>query len=497
MSAETKQGGRRPEGREVTAEGVLRRRVLKFIRENKLLERPCLLVVGVSGGPDSVCLLHLLNSLRKELGLDLHVAHLNHQLRGAESEADADYVSHLADELGLPVTIGREDVRGHRESKGGNLEEVAREVRYRFLTTVAEQVKAEGVALGHTADDQVETVLLHLIRGTGLTGLRGMPPLSFYKLPSGRGLRLLRPLLCLTRGETQAYCETHRLLPRMDSSNLLLSHQRNRVRLELLPLLETYNPRIKETLLRTARLAGIDLAFMEFLVSQVWEDVVREDPGGIWLDNQAFSSLPQALKFHLLREVLRRLLGGLRDVELAHLEGLTQLMSSPAGKLLNLPHGLNFYGNYRESWLGREPPPCPFPSLEQEYVINVPGETRIPGWRVSARLVPSAGQEESRFCAHLDFGLIGERLVVRRRRPGDRFQPLGMEQPKKLQDFMVDAKIPRFWRDQVPLVCAGEDILWVVGWRIAQPYRVTSKTRQILRLEFRSTTTSSQRSQDA
>ncbi len=491
MSAEKKQGGHGSEDREASADRVLRRRVLKFIRENKLLERPCLLVVGVSGGPDSVCLLHLLNSLRGEMGLDLHVAHLNHQLRGAESEADADYVSHLADELGLPVTVGREDVRGYLEAKGGNLEEVAREVRYRFLTTLAEQIGAEGVALGHTADDQVETVLLHLIRGTGLAGLRGMSPLNFYKLPSGRNLRLLRPLLCLTRRETQAYCEARGLSPRMDSSNLLLSHLRNRVRLELLPLLETYNPRIKESLLRTARLAGIDLAFMEFLVSQVWEDVVREGHGGIWLDNRAFSALPQALKFHLLREVLRRLLRELRDVELAHLEDLTRLMSSPAGKLLNLPHGLSFYGDYRESWLGHEPPPCPFPPLEQEYVIEVPGETQIPGWRISARLVPSVEQEESRFCAHLDFDLIGEKLVVRKRQPGDRFQPLGMEQPKKLQDFMVDAKIPRSWRDRVPLVCAGEDILWVVGWRIAHPYRVTSKTRQVLRLEFRSTITSS------
>ncbi len=439
--------------------------------------------MGVSGGPDSVCLLHLLSESREELGLKLHVGHLNHQLRGVESEADADYVSRLANQLGLPVTIGREDVRGYQQKKGSSLEEAAREVRYRFLAALAEEIGAVTLALGHTADDQAETLLLHLIRGSGLAGLRGMKPLSFYNLPSGKSLKLIRPLLDVSRQETQAYCEALGLSPISDSSNRSLSYLRNRVRLELLPLLERYNPNIRAALLRLARLAEADLTLITSLVSQVWDEIVREDLGGLWLNNQAFSSLSPALKYHLLRETLRRLLGELRDVELSHIESLAQVMASPAGKRLVLPQGLGFYGHYEESWLGYEPPPCPFPPLEKDHELLIPGETHIPGWRILASL-PQARDEDSKLCACFDFDSTGSRLLVRKRRSGDRFQPLGMNQPKKLQDFMVDAKIPRAWRDRVPLVCQGEEIIWVVGWRIAHRFRVTQKTHQILRLEF-------------
>ncbi|MCK5577050.1 MAG: tRNA lysidine(34) synthetase TilS, partial [Dehalococcoidales bacterium] len=220
---------------------TLEQRVSYFVREQRLIPREQKLVVAVSGGPDSVCLLHVLVKLQKELDIKLHVAHLNHQLRGAESEADARYVADLAHRLDIPASIERRDVKAYQAQHRVSLEEAAREVRYTFLAQVAESVGAERAAVGHTIDDHVETILMHLIRGSGTRGLKGLQPLSRWQ-PSGVSLAVIRPLLWLSREETADYCRSHQLSPCLDASNLSLSSLRNRIRHQLLPQLQSYNP---------------------------------------------------------------------------------------------------------------------------------------------------------------------------------------------------------------------------------------------------------------
>jgi len=328
------------------------------------------------------------------------------------------------------------------------------------------------------------------VRGTGIAGLRGMQPLSTLSLPDGTQLRVARPLLDVRREETEAYCAAQGLSPRSDSSNYRPNRLRNRVRSQLIPLLRGYNPDVEEALLRTARAADADLAYIDKEVSPLWGHAARERPDGIAIDRSEFSHLHPALKRHLVRSALQRLLGDLQDIESVHIESLLEAMSKPAGKRLSLPRGLAFYGDYSHGLItARGDVTCPLPALEGEYRLNVPGETEFCGWRVRSSILnhrPIENDEE-KLKACLDLDVAGQELTVRGRRRGERFQPLGMEFTKKLQDFMVDAKIPRPWRDRVPLVCSPQHILWVVGWRIDHRARVTPSTKRVLCLEFEKT----------
>ena len=467
------------------SEPALEERVLGFIQQYRLISGDKKLVVAVSGGPDSVCLLHILTKLQKELKVKLHVAHLNHQLRGAESEADADYVAALARQLGIPATIEGRDVKGYRAQKHLSLEEAAREVRYSFLAQVAGSIGAERVALGHTRDDHIETILMHLIRGTGTRGLRGLQPCTERKSETG-SIVVLRPLLEISHQETEDYCQSYNLMPRLDVSNLSLSPLRNRIRHQLLPLLRSYNPGIAQALLRTGQIARDDITFLDKEVDQLWDEVAQEAGKTIVLDKAKFDQLPPALKRYLLRAAAERLLGNAKDIEMRHIEEVISALTKPAGKRLSLPGGLIFSIEYDSYLLAPDfAALSPFPTLKGEVQLNIPGETVIPGWRVEAAITNREGMtEKGDFTAHLDLGKTGDKLVVRSRRRGDRFQPLGLGQPKKLSEFMIDAKIPRAWRGKIPVVCSPSQIVWVVGWRIDDRVKVSEKTKQILCLKF-------------
>jgi len=429
----------------------LEQRVLGFIQEHRLVSSQQPLLVAVSGGPDSVCLLHILVNLQHELGIGLHVAHLNHQLRGTESKADAQYVSALAHQLGIPATIEERDVKSHQAQHRISLEEAAREVRYTFLAEVAQSIGASQVAVGHTIDDHIETILMHLIRGTGTRGLRGLQPSTEWQLrQNGNSLTIIRPLLEISRQETADYCHNHKLRPRLDASNLSLSPLRNRMRHQLLPLLKSYNPRVAEALLRTARIAGDDLAFLDEEGTRLWDKIAQEQEDTIILDKERFLELPSALKRHLLRAAIERLLGTVKDIETRHIEGIMAALTKPAGRRISLPGGLIFSIEYNRYLLAPGAAALsPFPILGAEFALNIPGETQLPGWHVEAAIIdhsmvkgkpegalaPSEttfplnkgkgiGLGNNLFTAYLDLDKTGDKLMVRSRQPGDRFQPL-------------------------------------------------------------------------
>jgi tRNA(Ile)-lysidine synthase len=461
----------------------LAERVLGFIQKHRLVSEGEKLVVAVSGGADSVCLLHILANL--QLKIKLHIAHLNHQLRGADSDADAEYVADLARKLGIPCTIEKRGVKGYQKEQRLSLEEAAREVRYRFLAEVAKSVGAERVAAGHTKDDHIETILMHLIRGSGTRGLRGLQPSTLWQ-SGAESLIIVRPLLEISHQQTEEYCRQHNLAPRLDASNLSLSPLRNRVRQQLMPLLESYNPAVAEALLRTGRIADDDISFLDKEVSRLWKKVIRQEGKSLVLDKAEFEPLAPALKRYLLRASVERLLGSAKDVEMRHIEEMMSLTTKPAGKRLNLPGGLNFSVEYDRYLLTPDLSALsPLPPLEGEFPLNIPGETKLPGWRVEAAVVERREMgEKDDFTAYFDLAKSGDRLTVRTRKRGDRFQPLGLAQPKKLGEFMIDAKIPQAWRGRVPLVCSGEQILWVVGWRLGERAKVSAETKRVLRLRF-------------
>jgi len=408
-------------------------------------------------------------------------------LRGSESDADADYVFHLAKKLGIPATVEKRDVKAYRKEHKLSIEEAAREVRYAFFSEVASSLGTDIVAVGHTVDDQIETILMHLVRGTGLAGLRGIQPLSTLRVADGAELKVVRPLLGVRREETEAYCATNRLFPRSDSSNQLPNYLRNKIRSQLIPLLREYNPDIDTALLRLASAADSDLTYIEGETSRLWGSVAREQSEGVAIDRTGFSRLHAALRRHIVRLALQRLLGELRDIESVHIESLLDALAKPAGKRLSLPKGLAFHGDYTYGLItAKTPSHTSFAFLEGEHRLSIPGVSEFCGWRVRSRILkrrPDKSDEE-KMKAYLDLDVVGRKLLVRSRRRGDRFQPLGMESPKKLQDFMVDAKIPRARRSDVPLVCSPQHIIWVVGYRIDNRARVTPSTKRVLCLEF-------------
>ena len=446
------------------------------------------LVVAVSGGPDSLALLHALWSLRQRFGYALWVAHLDHALRPG-SEEDAAFVQQIARALQLPSIIQRRPVRAFQaEERRLSLETRARKARYAFLQEVASQAGAEAVALGHTADDQAETVLLHLLRGAALPGLAGMRAVAPWPEGDAPGLRVLRPLLEATRRDTEAYCRACGLEPRRDPSNNDLRYARNRVRHRLLPLLEEYNPRIRDALRRLARAATRDESFLEEEATRHLERLAHlqgaTKEGSVSLPRRGLCALSPALQVHVLRLAYARMAGSAEGLGQRHLEAMLELGNGPAGRRLDLPGGIQMRADYESVVMDLRRGGGV--ALPEAATLEVPGTISFSFglWELCASLIegPMPPSDDA-YRVLLDAEAVGRVLSVRVRRPGDRFQPLGMLQAKKLQDFLVDEKVPRECRDALPLVEGSRGIVWVVGRRIAHWARVTPQTRQVLVME--------------
>ena len=444
-------------------------------------------MVAVSGGPDSVCLLHLLSNLKTTLGLDLHVAHLDHQLRGVASSADAEYVMVLAQGLGLPFSIEQADVKAIQKSSKMTLEEAAREVRYSFLSDVCDRVGAHYIVTGHTQNDNVETILLHIVRGSGTRGLVGLRPLTPRTI-GGREITIVRPMLDITKEEILDYCQRLGLEPRADASNLELSPLRNKIRLKLLPILEGYNSNIAGALLRLSASASDELDYLDERVAELWRKVAHQECAVITLDKKGIEGIHPALLRQLLRHCLEQLPGGLKDIESRHIEDMLSLMDKPSGSRIDLPYGLVFMAGYDTFCLGREADlPSPFPPLRGEYPLTIPGVTSIPGWQVETKVVHAFDRDDNLLVGYMDADVVGSNLSARTWKKGDCFQPLGMACEKKLAEFMIDARIPRLWRHNIPVVMSPSGIVWLVGYRLDDRIKVYIKTSKVLRLEFKRT----------
>ncbi|MEZ0395973.1 MAG: tRNA lysidine(34) synthetase TilS [Anaerolineales bacterium] len=454
-----------------------------ILREACQLKTSQPVVVGVSGGADSLCLLGVLH----EAGYPLVVAHFNHRLRPAAEQEQAA-VETLARSLGLDFVGGDGEVAAFAESEGLSIEQAARTLRYRFLFAVARRRNAQAVAVGHTADDQVETVLMHFLRGSGLSGLRGMTWRTY--LPSfDPDIPLVRPLLGLWRADTEAYCRAHGLQPLTDPSNADPAYFRNRVRHEVLPLLETYNPRLRQALWRMATALQGDEALLAELVEAAWQRALRAcEERFVAFDRAALDEMPRPLRRNLFRRAAGVLRPGLDELDFASLERAADLR--PA----NLTGGLRLFVEGERLYLAAceaDLPMADYPQIDAPRPLLAPETDLGGGWKLALeqtdRESPLAGDEwppADPWAAWLDAEATGEALLVRPRCPGDRFQPLGMETQVKLQDFFVNVKLPRRARSNWPLVCAGERIVWVPGFRLAHTARVTRGTRRLLKLHL-------------
>jgi tRNA(Ile)-lysidine synthase len=450
--------------------------VRRAIARHRLLQPGEGVVVAVSGGADSVALLHCLFRLRAEWSLTLHVAHFDHRLRET-SHQDACFVEELASSWGLSATTGAwvGEVR-----RGESRQAEARRARYRFLEEVASRVAATKIALGHQRDDQAETVLLHLLRGSGLRGLRGMLAL--------REGRWIRPLLGVGREDVEAYVKAHGLSFLEDPSNRDLRYLRNRIRWQLLPLLRRdYNPSVSRTLARLAALVGEAEDYIEEVARESFPPLVAFQGDRICLSLGSLRALAPAVRHRVLERVIQQV-APTAYVTAAHLEAIDRLMASGGPSAVTLPRGQRAWRSGGFLYVGPRRAERRFSPVHRE--LRVPGEVFVKEWgvRVEAKISPRSAIDLARGGpdrAYVDWRQVVPPLHVRSWRPGDRLHPLGLKGTKKLQDLFVDAKVPREDREKVPVVTDGEGILWVPPFRIDERGRVGEATASVLVLTLR------------
>ena len=444
------------------------KRVEENLVARRLLASGQPVLVAVSGGVDSMALLHLLQAASRAHGWKVSVAHFNHRLRGRSSAADESLVRKTARKLGLPVFVGTGDVKAMSQKSGLSTEMAARTLRHEFFAKTALENQIPAVALGHHADDQVELFLLRLMRGAGAEGLAGMK----WRAPSPADSRvtLIRPLLGQTREVIRLFAVEHKISWREDASNALLDMQRNRVRQELIPLLKkNYNPAIERAILRA----------MDILSAEA--DVVTE-AAEKWLNRPSdFDRLPVAVQRRCLQLQLRKL-GVPADFD------LVEKLRAEAGVGVSFAPGKTVVRDGSGQVATRQAEAVSFARHRQWVALSQSSETQFASLLISWKIRPrrTGSFSEKPRMERFDADKVGDSIVLRHWQPGDRFQPIGMTKPVKLQDWFVNLKIPRDQRRRLVVAATSDgDIFWVEGLRISELFKVSEETRRVLSLEWR------------
>jgi tRNA(Ile)-lysidine synthase len=483
---------------------VIAERVLRTVRQHGLIARGGRVAIALSGGPDSVALVHILRELERDGELVVAgVAHLNHRLRGIAADEDEQFCRALATALRLPIEVERIDVRALAREQGRSVEDAARVARYAFLERAADRLGADAIAVGHSRDDQAETFLLRLIRGAGPRGLAGILP---------RAGRVVRPLLDISRADLRAYLSQRGIPSCEDASNSDVMVPRNRVRHELIPYLEReFSPGIVDVLAREAAIARADEDRLQKEAIDLVTSVVLRDVHGAQVDVAALTLLHPALAARVARLALSELAGP-RFIGFDHVHAFLNFARyAAAGAALSLPGQQVVHGGDRivlqaepDRGLPRrssEAAGLPRRSSEAakagegnsfRFPLSIPGEVTLTpqGWTISAEPLETCPEGVLRArgeAVAVAAPRLGLPLAVRNRRPGDRFRPLGLAgAEKKLQDFLVDRKVPRETRDALPLVVDRDDkIVWVVGESVGEDFRVTEPSRGVILLKAR------------
>jgi len=458
----------------------------KTIARYDLLQKGDRVLVAVSGGPDSVALLYALLEIKDEFNLDICVAHLNHKLRGKESDEDEKFVKNLAHKLNLKFFSKSIDVKKEAKKKKLSLEEGARLVRYRYLEGLADKIEADKVAVGHQADDQAETFLMRLLRGAGGLGLSGIPP--------KRG-KIIRPLLETGREEIEKFLKEKGQSYRTDSSNLLPNYFRNKIRLSLLPLIKKkFNPKIVDVLNRASNIISFQQKYIEKKCEEILSDICKiRKNDKIILDLKRFINYDISLKREMIRLCVKELNG---DRFASLTTSFTDLSFESVERILNLIQKEKSGRKVRltrNTWAevsGENLAIYKEKKKLYNYPISLPGERNLKslGMKIKSEVVsrsslPEKIKPKGETVAFLDWEKLKGPFNLRSRKPKDKFKPLGMEGTKSIADFFIDRKVPRYERDEVMLLTTQGKIAWVVGHRINDEFKVTDKTKKVLKME--------------
>lgn len=456
-------------------------RVKHFIRDNKLLNKEDKILVALSGGPDSICLLHILNSLKDEMNLDIGAAHVNHMLRGQDALADEEYVKKTCEELKIPCYIERIDIDKISKEKGISHEMAGREERYKFFDKVKMEKGYNKIAIAHNANDQAETVIMRMMRGAGLEGLCG--------IRAQRGQDIIRPILCLKRQEIERYCNLNKLNPRIDKSNLEKVYSRNKIRLDILPYMKkNFNEDIIDTINRMASLLQKDNEFIEKTANKVYKEYCFEENENLIISKKLFE-LEDSIITRVIKSAFIKYSKKHTNFEMKHIYEVIELAKIGTNKKIDLPNEIfaeNIYGNiYLKKRLKVEKNEYNQVCLSKDKIDSK--EITFGKYNVKFQVVTNKNNIEfsdNVLIKYFDYDNIKEGLCIRTRKDGDKIRPLGMKGSKKLKDIFINLKIPREERLNVPIVCFDNDIAWVVGYKVSENFKITKETKNIIKITF-------------
>ncbi len=463
---------------------------LSFISVNSLVREQDKILLCVSGGSDSVAMLHLFKKIRNKFNLSLSVAHFNHMIR-KDSVEDVEFVSKLCKLYNLPFYIEERNIKEIAEKRNQSIEECARIERYDFFLGLANMLKIRKIATAHTMDDQAETILMRVIKGSGLLGLSGILP-SRYE----RGVEIIRPLLAISKDEILEYLHKKEIIYRTDSTNNDTKFFRNKIRLDLIPNLEkNYNSNIKRVLANMAENISEDYTFLERIAERYFDKSAIIEDDAVKIPLYEFNNLDKALKKTVVRKAIEYLKGDLQGISFRNWLDIEDLVAN----LTYFKHSVSLPGNIiarkdSKNLILQKKGVAPKKKGKPFYLVKVPGEVRMDELGSLFNFSVLAGNKfDEKRKAILDVGGVAEffdlekvkfPILVRFKKPGDKMIPLGMDKPKRLQDIFVDEKVPFEERSSIPLLISRGKILWVAGFKVSNEFKVTKKTTKMLKIEY-------------
>lgn len=453
----------------------MREAVLDNILEYNLISKGDNIIAGVSGGLDSMALLMVLYDLKEDLDFNIIVCHVNHGVR-EEAVEDQEFVRNVASNLGLEFHTINVDMVSYGKEMGITAEEAGRELRYGFFREIIRKVGHGKIAVAHNKNDQAETLLQRLMRGTGLHGLKGM---------DFKSQDIIRPILNISRGEIEEYLQANNIEYVIDKTNLLPIYNRNKVRLELIPYIEeNFNPNIIETLWRTSQTANMDSTYLDEVSQENYNNIVkREDTYSIILNGDKFIKIHPSIQNRIIRLSILRLIQSIQGLSQYHITSIVDMfIEQNTGKQIDLPNGLVARVSYNDLIIEREQKPSNQP---YEFSLKI-GENTIKrlDMSISLQLVDEMDKKDDPNIKYIDYDKIKGKLYIRNRKNGDRIRPLGMNGSKKIKDYFIDKKIPREDRDRIPLLVDDENIIWILGHSISELYKVSKSTNKILKINY-------------
>ena len=453
-------------------------KVKAFVIENNLIQNGDRVLVALSGGPDSVCLINILYELKKTFNIEIAAAHVNHMLRGEEAFKDEEYARDLCAALDIKFFSKRIDINEISKQRSISHELAGREERYKFFHLISKENGYNKIAVAHNANDQAETILMNIMRGTGIEGLCG--------IRNKRDGGIIRPILCLSREEIEYYCDLNNLNPRIDKSNLENVYNRNKVRLDILPYMKNnFNKDIIETINRMANLLQIDNDFIEKECNNYYKKYCTRNEKSLLISKSAFS-IEKAILTRIIKKALIEFTGKHTNFEMKHIYEIMELANNSTNKKINIPHGVvaeNIYGDiylrfkenknkeFKEIILYKDELDCNSIDFENYGITFVIIDNK--------KNIEFSNNVLIKF---FDYDKIKEKLIIRKRVNGDKMTPLGMKGSKKIKDIFIDLKVPIQKRDEAPVLCFDNEIAWLVGYKVSENFKITKDTKRIIKI---------------